>query len=213
MHHLRSRLIAPSTAAINQIQAFLIEQGVTFRGAQDQSLFEAILENQREEISARMRSVLVGLFGDLRWVDQRIKAISSAIEEIRLSEENSANIATIPGIGPLISTAIFAAIGKGEIFDRSRAVAPWVGLVPHQFTTGGRTIFGRFSKRGHSYLRMLSVPDANVILVRKRFWDALGVGNWQRDVVGRMPHNEAAVALAKKLARTARSVLRYGRTV
>ena len=134
----------------------------------------------------------------------------NATGPISRSEESSANIMTIPGIGPLISTAIVAAIGKGDVFDRGRDFAAWVGLVPRQFSTGGRTILGRISKRGNNYLRMLSVQTANVILLRPHRWDVLGLGPWLRGVVGRMPHNKAAVVLANKLARTAWSVLRHG---
>ncbi|WP_171182198.1 IS110 family transposase [Ruegeria sp. HKCCD8929] len=212
LHRVRSRLVARRTATINQIRAFLIEQGITVRSGRHalQSSFEAILENRRDEISSRMRAILMGLYGDWLWVDERIKAISSEIEEISRSEENSANIMTIPGIGPLISTAIVAAIGKGEVFDRGRDFAAWVGLVPRQFSTGGRTILGRISKRGNGYLRILLVQAANVILMRPHRWDSLGFGPWLRGVVARMSHNKAAVALANKLARTAWSVLRYG---
>lgn len=113
MHRVRSRLVARRTATINQIRAFLIEQGITVRAGRHrlQSSFEAILENRRDEISRRMRNTLLGLYGDWLWVDERIKAISSEIEEISKTEENCANVMTIPGIGPLISTAIVAAIG------------------------------------------------------------------------------------------------------
>ncbi len=159
-----------------------------------------------------MRRTLLGLYGDWLWVDERIKSISSEIEDISRAEENSANVMTIPGIGPLISTAIVAAIGKGEVFDRGRDFAAWLGLVPRQFSTGGRTILGRISKRGNSYLRMLLVQAANVILMRPHRWDAIGLGPWLRGGVSRMPHNKAAVALANKLARTAWSVLRQGKT-
>jgi len=125
MHRVRSRLVARRTARINQIRAFLIEQGITVRAGRHrlQGSFEAILENRRDEISPRMRSTLMGLYGDWLWVDKRIKAILEEIEEISKSEESSRNIITIPGIGPLISTAIVAAIGQGEVFDRGRDFA------------------------------------------------------------------------------------------
>ena len=163
-------------------------------------------------ILTRMRTILIGLYGNWLWVDERINATSSEIEEIRKSEENSANIMTIPGVGPLISTAIVSAIGKGEVFDKGRDFAAWLGLVPRQFSMGGRTILCRISKRGNSYLRMLLVQAADVILMRPHRWDDIGLGPWLRGVVSRMPHNKAAVALAKKLARTAWSVPRHGKT-
>jgi len=99
-----------------------------------------------------------GLYGDWLWVDERIKAVSSEIEEISRSEENSANIMKFPGIGPLISTAIVAAIGKGEVFDRGREFAASVGLAPRQ-SVRLRTILGRISKRGNGYLRVSQYPQ------------------------------------------------------
>ncbi len=174
MHRVRSRLVARRTATINQIRAFLIEQGITVRAGRHrlQSSFEAILENRRDEISPRMRSTLLGLYGDWLWVDERIKAISSEIEEISKTEENSANVMTIPGIGPLISTAIVAAIGKGEVFDEVVTLLPGSASFRVSSAPGGRTILGRISKRGNSYLRMLLVQAANVILMRPHRWDA-----------------------------------------
>jgi transposase len=132
--------------------------------------FEAILEQRRDEISPRMRGILIGLYSDWLWLDRRIEDVSAEIEEISRTEENCANIMTIPGIGPMISTAMVAAIGKGEAFDRGRDFAAWVGLVPTQYSTGGRTILGRITKRGSRYLRMLFVQAAKVIMMRQNRW-------------------------------------------
>ncbi len=91
MHRVHSRLVARRAATINQIRAFLIEQGITMRSGRHrlQNSFEATLENRRDEISAKMRSTLMGLYGDWLWVDERIKAISSEIEEISQSEKTA----------------------------------------------------------------------------------------------------------------------------
>jgi transposase len=212
LHRVRSRLVSRRTATINQIRAFLLEQGITVRPGRHalQKSFETILDKRRAEISPRMRTILLGLYGDWLWVDERIRVLSAEIAEISRTEENCANIMTVPGIGPIISTAIVAAIGKGEVFDRGRDFAAWVGLVPRQFSTGGRTILGRISKRGSRYLRMLLVQAANVILMRPHRWDALGFDPWLTGITERMPHNKAAVALAHKLARIAWSILRHG---
>jgi transposase len=212
LHRVRARLVSRRTATINQIRAFLIEQGITVRSGLRalKNSFEAILEQRRGEISPRMRGILIGLYGDWLWLDQRIEAVSGEIEEISRTEENCANIMTIPGIGPMISTAMVAAIGKGEAFDRGRDFAAWVGLVPRQFSTGGRTILGRITKRGSRYLRMLFVQAAKVIMMRPHRWEAFSFGPWLRDVAARMPRNKAAIALANKLARSAWSILRHG---
>jgi transposase len=160
--------------------------------------------------SPRMRGILIGLYGDWLWLDKRIEDVSGEIEEISRTEENCANVMTIPGIGPMISTAMVAAVGKGEAFDRGRDFAAWVGLVPRQFSTGGRTILGRITKRGSRYLRMLFVQAAKVIMMRPHRWSDFSFGSWLTEAVARMPRNKAAIALANKLARTAWSILRNG---
>ena len=132
LHRVRSRLVYRRTATINQIRAFLIEQGITVRKGLRalKNSFETILEERKDEISPRMRSILIGLYGDWMWMDDRIDGVSQEIEEISRTEENCINVMTVPGIGPMISTAMVAAIGEGEAFDRGRDFAAWVGLVP-----------------------------------------------------------------------------------
>lgn len=212
LHRVRARLVSRRTATINQIRAFLIEQGITVRSGLRalKNSFEAILEQRQGDISPRMRGILIGLYGDWLWLDKRIDEVSGEIEENSRTEDDYANVMTIPGIGPMISTAMVAAVGKGEAFDRGRDFAAWVGLVPTQYSTGGRTIVGRITKRGSRYLRMLFVQAAKVIMMRQNRWSAFSFGPWLTEEVARMPRNKAAVALTNKLARTALSVLRYG---
>ena len=85
---------------------------------------------------------------------------------------------SVPGIGPMISTAMVAAIGTGEAFERGRDFGAWLGLVPRQYSTGGRSILGRISKRGSKYLRTLFIQAANVILMRPHNWEKFSFGAW-----------------------------------
>lgn len=211
LHRVRSRLVSRRTATINQIRAFLIEQGITVRKGLRalKNSFETILEERKDEISPRMRTILIGLYGDWLWLDDRIETVSKEIELISRTEENCVNVMTIPGIGPMISTAMVAAIGTGEAFGRGRDFAAWVGLVPRQFSTGGRTVLGRITKRGSRYLRMLFVQAAKVILMRANRWPDFSFGDWLAKAAERMNRNKLAVALANKLARMAWSILRH----
>ncbi|MDG1802439.1 MAG: IS110 family transposase, partial [Paracoccaceae bacterium] len=155
LHRVRPRLVSRRTATINQIRAFLIEHGIAVRKGLRalENSFETILEERKDEISPRMRRILLGLYDDWMWMGDRIDKLSKEFEEISRTEENYVNVMTIPGIGPMISTAMVAAIGEGGAFDRGRDFTAWVGLVPRKYSTGGRTILGRISKRGSRYLR------------------------------------------------------------
>jgi transposase len=167
-HRVRSRLVSRRTATINQIRAFLIEQGIAVRtGSRSlRNSILAILKNRQDEISPRMSGLIAGLYEDWIALDERIETIASEIEEISEKEANCQRLMSVPGIGPLISTAVVAAIGTGEAFERGRDFGAWLGLVPRQYSTGGRSILGRISKRGSKYLRTLFIQAANVILIR-----------------------------------------------
>lgn len=213
LHRVRSRLVSRRTATINQIRAFLIEQGITVRtGAHSlrNSLF-AILKNREDEISERMSNIIVGLYEDWLWLDERIEGTSNEIELISRYEANCQRLMSVPGIGPIISTAMVAAIGTGEAFERGRDFGAWLGLVPRQFSTGGKTILGRISKRGSRYLRTLFVQAAHIILMRPHNWQKFSFGPWLEEASKRMHKNKLAAALANKLARIAWSILRNGK--
>jgi len=212
-HRVRSRLVSRRTAAINQIRAFFIEQGIAVRAgprALRNSLF-AILENRKDEISPRMASLILGLYDDWCRLDERIETVTSEIEELSQRETTCRRLMSIPGVGPLISTGVVAAIGTGEAFDRGRDFAAWLGLVPRQYSTGGRSILGRISKRGSKYLRMLLIQAARVLLMRPHNWSRYSFGAWLKTASERLHRNKLAVALANKLARIAWGVLRHGK--
>ncbi|MEG3620377.1 IS110 family transposase, partial [Magnetovibrio sp. PR-2] len=214
LHRVRSRLVSRRTATINQIRAFLIEQGITVRTgahALKSSLF-AILDNRTDEISARMHDIIIGLYEDWLWLDERIESTTKEIEDISLHEGHCQRLMTIPGIGPIISTAMVAAVGNGEAFERGRDFGAWLGLVPRQYSTGGKPILGRISKQGNRYLRTLFVQAAHIILMRPHNWKKFSFGPWLEQASQRMHKNKLAAALANKLARIAWSILHNGRT-
>ena len=98
---------------------------------------------------------------------------------------------SIPGVGSLISTAIVAAIGTGEAFDRGRDFGAWLGLIPRQYSTEGKSILGRISKRGSRYLRTLFIQAANVILMRPQNWERYSSGSWLKKAAARLHRNKA----------------------
>jgi transposase len=107
-----------------------------------------------------MANLITGLYEDWLWLDERIESVTGEIEALSHSEANCRRLMSVPGIGPLISTGLVAAIGTGEAFERGRDFGAWLGLVPRQYSTGGRPILGRISKRGSKYLRTLFVAVA-----------------------------------------------------
>ena len=116
---------------------------------------------------------------------------------------------TIPGVGPIVASALVAAVGRAESFDRGRDLAAWLGLVPRQFTTGGKPKLLGISKRGNKYLRRQLIHGARAALPYVAERDT-PLGRWARALMSRAHRNVAIVAFANKLARIAWAVLRRG---
>jgi transposase len=158
-----------------------------------------------------MVHMIEDLAGDLHHLDMRIDSVTGEIETVARDDEACQRLMTVPGIGPIIASAMVATIGDGSAFRRGRDFGAWLGLVPRQISTGDRTILGRISKRGNSYLRMLFVQAARVVLLRPANWPKHSFGRWLEAAARRMHHNVVAAALANKLTRIAWSVLYHGR--
>jgi transposase len=103
-----------------------------------------------------------------------------------------ARLMTVPGIGPIISSAMVAAIGAGDAFSKGRDFGVWLGLVPKQISTGDRTILDKISRRGNRYLRVLFVQAAWVMLVRFKHWERYGLKSWIEAAKKRLHHNVLA---------------------
>jgi transposase len=147
-----------------------------------------------------MVRIVSDLVGDGRQLDERIETVTDEIETLAKSDDGCRRVMTVPGIGPLISSAMVAAIGNGTAFAKGRDYSAWLGLVPRQMSTGDRTILGRLSKRGNGYLRMLFIQAARVILLRPANWPKHGFGAWLVRAAQRLHPNVLAAALANKLA-------------
>ena len=209
LHRVRERLVSQRTGIINQIRAFLLERGIAVR--QGLRFFRAelprILAAPPDMLSPRMVRVIEALAEDWRRLDERIDHLSDEIAALARQDVGCERLMSVPGIGPIISSAIVAAIGTGDAFSKGRDFAAWLGLVPKQISTGDRTILGKISKRGNRYLRVLFVQAAWVVLIRPKSWERHGLKTWIEAAKKRLHRNVLAIALANKLARIAWGVL------
>jgi transposase len=214
MHRVRERLVSQRTGIINQIRAFLLERGVAVRQGLRflRAELPGILAGPSGALSPRMVRIIEDLAGDWHRLDERIEDLSKEIEAIARQDSSCERLMSVPGIGPIISSAMIAAIGAGDVFSKGRDFAAWLGLVPKQISTGDRTILGKISKQGNRYLRVLFVQAAWVVLIKPKSWERDGLKSWIEAAKKRLHRSVLAIALANKLARIAWSVLARGRS-
>jgi transposase len=213
LHRVRSRLVGERTAIANEIRAFLLDRGIAVAKGLNRlrAALPGILGTRTEVLSPRLLHIIEDLVADWRHLDQRIDNVSLQIEALAKQDAGCERLMTVPGVGPIISSATVAAIGSGDVFAKGRDFSAWLGLVPKQISTGDRTILGKISKRGNKYLRTLFVQAARVVLLWPRSWERYGLKPWIEAAARRLHHNVLAIALANKLARIAWSVLHHGR--
>jgi transposase len=211
LHRVRDRLVHRRTAVINQIRGFLLERGITFaKGpANLRNQMPAILEDADQSLSPRMRNLIAGLWQEWKQLETGVENASEEIDRIADQDAACQRLRQIPGVGPLVSTAMVAAVGNGAAFRKGRDFAAWLGLVPRQHSTGGRTTLLGISKRGSIYLRRMFIHGARAVLLRVKY-DTGRFGQWVHELSGRAPRNKVIVAIANKLARIAWAVLAKG---
>lgn len=210
LHRVRERLVHNRTEVINQIRGFLLERGLTFhRGPQSlRKGMPDLLEDAEQNLTPQLRQLLAQLWQEWQYLDSQIEQISDAIAAVAESDARCRRLRTIPGVGPLVSTATVAAIGNGAAFRRGRDFAAWLGLVPKQRSTGGKARLLGITKRGNRYVRKLFVHGARAVLLRVKY--DTGFGHWVQQLAARAPRNKVIVAIANKLARIAWVVLSSG---
>jgi transposase len=170
LHRVRDRWMGRRTAVINQIRGFLLEHGITIAvgPAHLKRQIPSILEDADNLLSPRMRALLVELRDEWEKLETQIEEIDREFSQAVKKEENCRRLLTIPGIGPLTATALTAAIGNATAFHKSRDLAAWLGLVPRQHSTGGKSRLLGISKRGNPYLRRLFIHGGRAVVARAK---------------------------------------------
>jgi transposase len=215
LHRVRDRLVARRTSVINQLRAFLLEPGMVFAKTpfKLKQAMPEILENADANLTPRMRNLVSLLWSEWKDLEPQIVEMNAEVERIASSGAACVRLRQIPGIGPLVATAIVAEIGNGAAFHKGREFATWLGLVPRQNSTGGKARLFGISKRGNRYLRKLLVHGArSAVLIVDR--ERSPFGAWLGVLEHRAPINVVITvvitAAANKLARIAWAVLSSG---
>ncbi len=197
-------MIAHRTRLINQMRAFCLEYGIAIH--QGAGKFKAdlprVVANEMNDLTPAMRRIIASVFDELIELEGRITVVNREIEAIAAQNDTARRLMTVPGIGPLAATALLAAAGSAQQFKKARDFAAWLGLVPREYSTGGKTTLLGISKRGNKYLRRMIVHGARSCVTHlNRSRDRLGP--WLDALQARMHKNKVTVAFAAKIARIA----------
>lgn len=209
VHKARERLVAMKTGQTNQLRGILAEFGIVIPkgSASLNKLIPRILEDAEINLTPSVRSLVFQLKELIDDLVLRINALTKDIEHWHSASVDSKRIAEIPGIGPITATALVASIGDPASFNNGRQVSAWIGLVPKQFSTGGKQVLLGISKRGDGYLRRLLVHGARAVLGHLKQQPNTYTHRWLHDLLKRKHKNVAIVALANRNARIAWALL------
>jgi transposase len=209
---IRARLLKQRIALSNQIRALLNERGVTMRtGAAGlrAGVAAAIADESNFELSGALRVLLGELLDELRGLELRVKRCDLRLERAAKSDERSARLLAVPGVGPMIASALVATVGDAHEFKSGRELSAYLGLTPRQHSSGGKTVMLGISKHGDRYLRTLLIHGARATLYGKR-WRTHPRGLWAARLSAARGPNVAAVALANHNARVLGALLKRG---
>lgn len=207
LHRTRQGFIEERTATYNRLRGLISEFGIVL--PQKVTGLRRTIIDHLEDLPGYVNQCVGDLLAHADRLDERVAEYDRAIGQAAREDARSKQLMTLPGIGPNTASALLASIGGGHDFKNGRQVAAWIGLVPGQYSSGGKTRLGRITKAGDRYLRSLLVMGARAILSglgdkQDRF------SRWARSLVERRGYWKAVVAIAAKNARLAWAVLRYG---
>jgi transposase len=194
--------VACRTQLINQIRGLLAEYGIVLpqHPGQVRRGLPTVLEDAENQLTRSGRELFQSLYEELAELDEKIAAADDRIQVAFQSTPNCQRIAAIEGVGPLIATAVVAAVSNGHSFENGRQFSAWLGLVPRQNSSGGKSRLLGISKRGDPYLRTLLIHGARSVVYRaKAKTDKRSL--WIIDKQQRLGTTKACVAVANKNAR------------
>jgi transposase len=210
-HRVRQGWMQERTALINRARGLLGEYGIVLPrspGVLKREL-PAELENAENGMTVIARSLLARVLEHLRDLENRIRETEQTIEELGSQNDVAVRLQTIPGIGLLTATALFAAAGNAKVFKNGREMAAWIGLVPRQHSSGGKPRLLGISKRGDRYLRGLLVHGARSVMSYAARQQR-PMQRWLNELRERRGKYRACVAQANKTARIAWAVMTSG---
>lgn len=206
VHRVRDRLVHARTSLINHMRGLMAEYGIVLpKGA------KRFTSGAEETIAAAdlpplARDLFDELGDELLDVDRRIARVDAKLAAICKENASCRRLMAMPGIGPVIATALVAAVDDARHFRSGRDLAAWIGLVPRQYTTGGKPKLGGIGRRANHYLRRQMVHGARAVASHQRH-RAGGRGDWIRALEARRGFNKTVVAVANKMARAAWAML------
>lgn len=202
-HKVREMLVQQRTQLLNGLRGHLAEIGIiAAQGACNMRSLGALIHEGHPEIPDAVRASLLPMVTQIDYLDSAIKQIDGDIAAQAKADPVANRLMTIPGIGPVIASALAATVGDPSSFSGPREFAAFLGLVPRQNSSGGKTKLGPITKMGNQYLRKLLVVGAHAVLVHQaKHNDPLR--NWARKLLETKPFKLVAVATANKLARMA----------
>jgi error-prone DNA polymerase len=202
LHSVRSLLVKQQTMTVNAIRGLATEFGcVAPQGIGRIGELKALIDDE-PCLPDDARQALGALFDHCSRLADTIEQLEVEIVAHARGNDMARRLATIPGIGPITASLIAASVADAGAFANARQFAAWLGLVPRQFSTGGKTRLGRITKTGNAEIRRLLVLGATSMVYRAEQWNS-AAGAWVRAILQRRPVRLATVALANKMARIA----------
>ena len=210
IHRMRAQCLRDRTALSNSTRGLLGEYGFSFsKGlAPLRRKIPELLEDAENGLSMRFRHLLARRYEQLVELDGHIAFYTKELELLSQQDEACQRLQTIPGFGPIVASAFRSTLGDGSAYPRGRNAAASLGLVPRQYSSGGKNVLLGISKRGDRYLRKLLVHGARTVVLHAANRDD-PLSRWINRIRERRGYNRAAVAVANKLTRVGWAVLRY----